>query len=138
MAERVIQQTVTVAPGTPASAPETTALNFGSWNVEAIDLEAPPGFGGAVGFYLANNGYPMIPRTPGEWLIWDDKIERFPATDYPTGGGWQLVAYNVGAIAHNVVVRFHVNQLGTPGPAYGLPSLTFIETDVAETAVVVL
>jgi hypothetical protein len=78
VAERVLQHTATIPAGTPASAPVTVAVPFDNWEIEQIDLEVPAGPSGTMGFYLANNGMPWIPRTPGEWLIWDDHWEALP------------------------------------------------------------
>lgn len=138
MAERVLQQTVVIAAGTPIASPATTALNFGDWEVEAVGLDVPPGSSGNVGFYLANNGNPWIPRTPGEWIVWDDRHELFYATNYPAAGGWQLVGYNLGQFAHDVVVRFHVNPLRGPRAARARFVLTFVQSDVPERETVVL
>lgn len=138
MAERVLQSTATIPAGTPFAAPVTVKLPFDGWDIEAIDLEVPPGPTGALGFQLANNGVPWVPRTPGEWLIWDDHWERFTPTNYPAAGGWQVIAWNVGSFAHNVVVRFHVNpiQVG-PAPGDNPYVLTFVEHPAERTGIVV-
>lgn len=139
MAERVLQHTASIPAGTPQSAPATVALPFDNWEVETIDLEVPPGPAGCMGFYLANNGQPWIPRSPGEWLVWDDKIERFTPTAYPTASGWQVVGYNSGALAHVVVVRFHVNPVTIDRATVAAPFvLTFVEHDVKHPDPVVL
>lgn len=124
MAERVLQQTVTIPADTAADT--VYPLAFDGWQVEAIDLEVPAGPAGNLAFYLANNGRPWIPRTPGEYLIWDDRAERFPATDYPSAGGWQVIGSNVGEYDHPVVVRFHVNPLA--GPAATVTPAPFVLT----------
>jgi hypothetical protein len=112
-------------------------MPFDNWEVERIDLEVPAGPSGAMGFVLANNGVPWIPRSPGEWLVWDDHSEAFPVTGYPTASGWQIVGYNVGFDSHVVVCRFHVNaiQVGSD-QSVPLPAITFIERDVVRDEVV--
>lgn len=137
MAQRVLQQTVSVPAGTLPSAPFTGNLPFDNWEIEAIDLEVPAGPAGCLGFRLANNGVAWLPHSPGEWLIWDDRTERFPVDGYPTASGWQITAYNLGEYAHNVVARFHVNPIAVGQPADDtLPVLTFIERDVPAGVVV--
>lgn len=139
MAERVIQNTVVIPAGTPFAAPVTVALPFDNWEVEAVDLEVPPGPTGALGFQLANNGQPWIPRTPGEWLVWDDHWERFPAENYPQAGGWQVIGWNVGLYDHAVYVRFHVNAVTSAAEAQTQPVvLTFVEREVKGREVVIL
>lgn len=138
MAERVLQHTVTIPGGTPLAAPVTVALPFDNWELELVELEVPPGPNGALGFVLANNGHPWIPRSVGEWLVWDDKIQAYVPTGYPTAGGWQIVGYNTGTYDHDVITRFHVNPLSGPAAATDLPFLTFVEHGVNAREVVVL
>jgi hypothetical protein len=126
VAERVLQYTASIPAGTPKTGPVTVAMPFDNWEVEAIDLEVHPGPAATMGFYLANNGIPWIPRTPGEWLVWDDHTETFYPTSYPTASGWQVVGYNTGIYPHAVVVRFHVNALQTAAVAQDR-TITFIE-----------
>lgn len=138
MAERVLQFTATIpAEGDPTT-PVTVAMPFDGWEVEAIDLEVPPGPAGTLGFYLANNGQPWIPRSSGEWIVWDDRHERFPVDGYPTASGWEIVGYNVGEYDHVVVCRFHVNPISLPGPPPAPYVLTFVEHDVRPLPVVTL
>ena len=94
---------------------------------------------GTMGFYLANNGVPWVPRTAGEWFIWDDHAETFVPTDYPNAAGWSIVGYNLGAYDHAVVVRFHVNPTtGLADQSVGLPVITFVERGVKHHHPVVL
>lgn len=132
MAERVIQATATIPAGTPSTAPVTVALPFDGWEVEAIELEVPAGPAGTMAFYLANNGQWWIPRTPGQFLVWDDKRETYYLSGNPTAGGWQIIGYNLGDYDHAVTVRFHVNPLSGPDLATVPLVLTFIEHGVKE------
>lgn len=138
MAERVLQATVTLPTQVSHSNDVTVALPIGDWDIEAIDLEVPPGPAGVMGFYLANNGVPWIPRTSGEYIVWDDHSERFHATNYPTGGGWQVVGHNNGDNDHVVVVRFHVNAIPSPAALPAPYIITFVEHDISPTAPFVL
>jgi hypothetical protein len=138
VAERVLQFTTTIPADTGSDTIYPMAID--GWEIEAIDLEVPAGPAGTMQFYLANNGRPWIPRTDGEYLVWDDHAERFPATDYPSAGGWQVIGSNVGEYDHVVVVRFHVNPLaGAVDLAAVAPAvLVFVERDVPPREVVVL
>lgn len=131
MAERILQHVTTIPAGTPDTAPWVEALGFHDWDVERIDLIVPPGPAGTMGFYLANNGQPWVPRALNEWLVFDDHQLRIDPTGYPTGTGWQIVGYNDGKYDHDVITLFHVNPItvGPSGPP-DLPVLTFIERDV--------
>lgn len=125
MAERSPQFTVTIPAGTPRATPVTIALPLDNAEVESIDLEVPPGPSGLMGFYLANNGVPWIPRATGQFIVWDDNSQSYYATDYPNASGWQIVGYNTGLYPHVVIVRFHVNS--PPGPPVDNtpPTVTF-------------
>lgn len=130
MAERVLQFTATIPADTADDI--TVAMPFDGWDIERIDLEVPAGPAGTLGFYLANNGQPWIPRSVGEYLVWDDRRESFTPTGYPTGSGWQVIGHNIGEYDHSVVVRFHVNPTDTAADrAQQVPYvLTFVEHDV--------
>lgn len=138
MAERVLQYAATIPAGTAIDAPAAIDFPLDNWDVERIDLEVPPGPAGTMGFYLANNGQPWIPRNPGEWLIWDDRAISITPTGYPSASGWAITGYNVGAYDHTVTVRFHVNPVEPPGPGTIPVVLTFVEHDVKAPDPVVL
>lgn len=139
MAERVLQHITTIPAGTTKAAPLTDALGFTDWDVERIDLIVPPGPAFTMGFYLANNGQPFVPRALNEWLVWDDHSLTVNPTGYPTGTGWQIVGYNLGAYDHSVTALFHVNPITVgPGAAADLPVITFIERDLPDGEVIVL
>ena len=61
--------------------------------------------------------------------MWDDRFDSWYLTDQPTGGGWQVVGYNLDAFDHDVVVRFHTNPVTQP-TASAPPVLTFSSSAV--------
>jgi hypothetical protein len=139
VAERVLQHVTTIPAGTPDTAPWVEALGFHDWDVERIDLIVPPGPAGTMGFYLANNGVPWVPRALNEWLVFDDRELIVVPTGYPTGTGWQIVGYNDGKYDHDVIALFHVNAIDVAArQTVDLPVLTFIEHDVKPLPVVTL
>lgn len=80
-----------------------------------------------MGFIVANNGVQWLPRTPGEWLIFDDVLQSWPVEDQPNASGWQVVGYNDDVYyPHAVTVRFHVAAVESPSP--GEPTITFVTT----------
>lgn len=138
MAERVLQHTSTIPAGTAKDSPVTVGLGFVDWEVEQIDLEVPPGPAGTMGFYLANNGVPWVPRVNDEWLVWDDHRATVIPTGYPIGTGWQIVGYNVGQYDHAVICRFHVNPPPGPPPPGSVVTISFEQHDVPARAPVTL
>ena len=138
MAEQVLQYVATIAAGTLETAPATIPLDLDNWEIEAIDLQVPPGPSGTMGFRLENNGVPWLPRTPGTFLVWDDHQQTAYPTGYPNASGWAVVGYNVGVYDHAVTVRFHVNPPSDPAPAVPAVALTFVSSDVPPLPEVVL
>lgn len=138
MAERVLQYAATIPAGTAIDAPAEVSFPLDNWDIEAIDLEVPPGPAGAMGFYLANNSQPWIPRNAGEWLIWDDRQATIHPTGYPAASGWAIVGYNLGTYDHGVTVRFHVNPVEPPQPAATPLVITFVERDIPESYPVIV
>lgn len=136
MAVLVPQFTITVPANTPRSSLFVGAINLSNYEIESVDIEVPPGPQGLMGFYIARSGQQYIPYTAGEFIVWDDRADSWYLTDQPTGGGWQLVAYNLDAVhTHAVVTRWHVNPLSTPTPTPVGP--TIISAPI-ETGAVVL
>ena len=82
-----------------------------------------------MGFYLARSGQQWIPFEAGEFLVWDDRFDSWYLTDQPTGGGWQIVGYNLDDYDHSVVARFHVNSPAVAG-ASAPPALSIVTTNV--------
>jgi hypothetical protein len=113
MAQQVLQFTVAIPANTTPAAPVTIPLQVDNWDIQQIDLEVPAGASGLMGFAVYNNGVQWLPRTPGAWLIWDDRSQQFPTENQPSGSGWQIVGYNTGFYVHNVTVRFHVTPVDT-------------------------
>ncbi|HEY1716214.1 MAG TPA: hypothetical protein VGG07_25175 [Solirubrobacteraceae bacterium] len=138
MAERVLQYTATIPAGTAIDAPATVTFPLDGWDIETIDLQVPPGPAGTMGFYLANNGLPWVPRNNGEWLVWDDEKLTVIPTGYPSGSGWGVTGYNLGNWDHAVIVRFHVNPVAYGAPANSPYVITFIEHDVKPHTLVVI
>jgi hypothetical protein len=138
MAERVLVFIATIPAGTAKTAPTTVNFDLDGWEIESVDLEVPPGPAGTMGFYLANNGQPWIPRQAGTWLIWDDQQRSYPASGYPNASGWGITGYNVGAYDHAVTATFHVQPIATPTPDSGRGTLILVERDVPPRPVVIL
>jgi len=138
VAYRVLQFAATIPAGTPKSAPVTVALALDNWELEQLDLEVPPGPGGLMGFYVANNGVQWIPVGAGQFLVWDDVQQSWPFTDQPDASGWEIVGYNTGVYDHAVTVRFHVNVPAPPSAAAPAAGLTFATTAVTAPAPVTL
>jgi hypothetical protein len=117
VAYRILPFRATIPAGTLPTSPFTQALDLDNWSIEALDLEVLPGPGGVLGFQVYNNGVAWLPYGADEWLIWDDVRERYSLTDQPTASGWAIVGYNTGTYDHDVIARFHVNQvIPTPTP----------------------
>jgi len=129
MADEIHQYTVTIPADTPKTALYVADLALGYYDIVQVDLEVPPGPAGLMGFYLARSGQPWLPWETGEYFVWDDREKEWPLDNQPTGGGWQIVGYNLDeANDHSINVRFHVNAITatTPPP----PTVTFVSAPV--------
>lgn len=110
MAQEVHQFTTVIPANTPKAALYVGQMPIQGYDVESVDIEVPPGPAGLMGFYVARSGQQWLPFEAGEFLIWDDRFDSWYLSDQPTGGGWQVVGYNLDTYDHSVVVRFHVNS----------------------------
>ncbi|MGH3262026.1 MAG: hypothetical protein ACRDNS_08535 [Trebonia sp.] len=122
MALQILQFTVTIPAGTPAGAPVTTDLELDNWEIESIEAMVPAGPNGLMGFFIANNGVPWVPRSAGEYLVWDNQSQTWFVTGQPNASGWQVTGYNTGTYDHAVTLRVGVNMpadvtVGLPPPA---------------------
>lgn len=138
MAYRILPFAVTIPAGTQQSAPVTIPLALDNWEIEAIDLEVPPGPAGLMGFQIANNGVAWIPFGTGQWLVWDDVKERYNLTDQPNASGWAVIGYNLGAYDHQLVVRFHVNPVSNAQNSAPPPAVTIVNGAQPVTPTIVL
>lgn len=138
MATRVLPFAVTIPAGTPASAPVTIPLAMDNWEVEAIELEVPPGPAGLMGFQILNNGVAWVPYGPGEWFVWDDVRETYRMTDQPTASGWAVQGYNTGTYDHAVIVRMHVNPTSPQAASATTAAVNIVTTSPPATEPVTL
>lgn len=135
MATQVRQFTATIPANTLKTALATVPLSLDYVDIESIDLEVPPGPAGLMGFYIARSGQQVIPFESGEFLVWDDRFDSWYLTDQPTGGGWEIVGYNLDVYDHAVVVRFHTNPVQSANTVVPSP-LTFIASGSGPSLVV--
>jgi hypothetical protein len=137
MALRILQYAATIPAGTPKTAPRTTTFPLDNWEVEAVELEVPPGASGLMGFYVANNGVQWVPQPAGTWLVWNDVLLRYPLEGQPNASGWQVVGYNTGVFPHTVTVRFHVVEVKHEPVPVVAPQINIVTTPI-ETEPIVL
>jgi hypothetical protein len=114
VADRVEVFAIPVAIGSSSSAPVATAMTFTPGIVTEVEFVIPPGPCGLVGFFLAYNSQRIIPYQPGAFIITDDEIIRWPVSNMPTGGKWQIFAYNADVYPHTLYVRFLVDEIPVP------------------------
>lgn len=125
MAYRVFQFSHTVPANTPKATPVTLPIALDNWDIESIDIEVPPGPGGLVGFYIANNGVQWIPYSAGQFIIWDDRADTWYFSDQPNASGWSVVGYNTDTqYPHTVTTRWHVNLPVTATPQLAVVTFT--------------
>lgn len=70
-----------------------------------------------MGFYVAQSGNQIIPRTVGQYIVTDDHFFTWPIEDFPTGAKWSVVGYNTDIYPHTVQFHFHINEFSSvPSP----------------------
>lgn len=124
MATTVYLFDATIPAGTAASSPATVDMSMPPVIVDRIQIIVPPGPSGLVGFQLTSGGMPVIPVTPGSWIITDDEVIDWDLTGQIDSGGWELTGYNTGTLDHTITVRFLVDPAVTPpvAPATLIPA----------------
>lgn len=119
MAREVQRFAVTIPAGTPVTAPLNFNLAMPARIVEEVEIAVPPGPRGEVGFQLGTSGSQIIPITPGQFVVTDNEVIRWPLEGQIDSGAWQMIAYNTGSFNHTLEVRFLVtlvpSQLAVPG-----------------------
>lgn len=138
MADVVFRYTATIPAGTTADAPASIALPFDGYEVQQIDLEVPAGPGGNMGFYLANNGIPWIPRASDDWIVWDDFSQTYYTDDYPNASGWAVVGYNNGQYDHSIAVTFHCVTVSSPTTNVDAFVTAFVAANIDDAISVIL
>lgn len=117
MADRIEAFTTTVTAGTLAAVPAVTGLPFRDGIVRQIDVRIPPGPSGLMGFVIAYAGVGIIPDTASTWLVMDNERWSFTVDDNPTGGQWEVIAYNTDVYDHSIYTRFHIDEFRNQAPA---------------------
>lgn len=121
MADRIEPFTVTVPAGTLAASFAEFPLTFRDGRVDRLEIRVPPGPSGLMGFRLAHSGQSVIPYTGSEWIIADNESLDWDTDNYPTGGAWELWAYNEDVYPHSLYLRFHVTELAVSSTAPDVP-----------------
>lgn len=114
MATRIEPFEVSIPPFTLIGSFQRTDLTFQDGRVDRVEILIPPGPSGLVGFRLAHSGQSVIPYTGERWFVADNVHLDWPLENFPTGGAWELWAYNVDIYAHTLRVWFHVSEVATP------------------------
>lgn len=97
---------VTVPAGTAIATPQITDVSLPPGLISSIEWRVPPGPRGAVGFQLGSSGWPVLPRTPGTWIVADDDKQTWQSSEFIDSGSWQVFAYNTGNYDHTLYFTF--------------------------------
>jgi hypothetical protein len=106
MSSEVRSYTLNIPAGTPQSAPVSLDCTFPPRRVDTIEVIAPPGSNGAVGFFIANSNLRVIPFQSDAWLIVNNEKIVWQLDGYIDSGSWQVFGYNTGIAAHSLYFRF--------------------------------
>lgn len=116
MAYQVAPFAIPIPAGTAKATPVRVATNVGNLVVVGIEMTVPRGFNGAVGWRFTSGGNPVIPSDPTAWIVASDQALNWPISEQLSSGAWEVTAYNTGAYAHTLLVRY---LLDLPANVYG-------------------
>lgn len=112
--------TVTIPAGTEEANPGSYPLAIPDSYVHGIEVEVPPGPGGAMGFNLTYGDTQIVPwsQTPS-WLKVDDYYNTFEI-GAELGNGLKVIGYNTGWWDHIIFLRVVCTPIsaylgGSPG-----------------------
>lgn len=117
MAIEIRHFTLTIPAGTPASAPVRQDMSFPPRDVEWIQVVAPSGSSGLIGWAVQVSGITVIPYNSDPYVITSGENITWPMEDYPDTGAWSVIGYNQGNLAHSVYFRFGCVMPATIAPA---------------------
>lgn len=101
---------MTVPPSTAIAAPTSTDMEFQPAEVVGIEIDIPDGHSGLTGLAIAYGHQPVLPYSPGAWIIGnDDKIE-WALHNLTDSGTFQAITYNLDIFPHSFYVRFLVDD----------------------------
>lgn len=117
---RIETFSLTVPKNTPKASPARVSLPMNDAEVRRIQVIIPAGHIGQTGVRIDYGGQQVIPFTSGAWVVSDGEVIDWPdLTNFPTGGQWQAVGYNLDKLtAHAFYFRFSLDDLaGTLEPS---------------------
>lgn len=123
MAEDIQHFTVIIPTGSTAKNPAKVNITMPPRTVSQIDWKVPPGHMGTMSFLVAMAGVPVLP-VHGEftYVTADNKDGSWQLSKYPDSGGWQVIGYNTGSYAHQVLLTFYCDlPAKTPQLRQNLP-----------------
>lgn len=112
----------TFPPGSTPTNLKTFDLTMAVFQVDWIEVDVPPGNGGALGFYIATSNQQYLPFNVGTFFTFDGISKHWDLLDQPTSGDWQLYGYNQGFWPHTVYIHFGLEVVPAP-PAPNTSSL---------------
>ena len=112
MAQRVEIEDITIAAGTPSSAPTSFPLTWREGYPIFIEFRFPPGPSGLVGLQLLHSGRVVIPKRANTFLIADDEVIKWALEDFPYNANYVIRGYNTGVYPHTIQIRVGINEIG--------------------------
>ena len=105
---------MTIPAGTARAAPASLSVAFSDGIPRRLTITVPPGPSGLLGFQVAQSGQAIIPRTPGAFVIADDRVIQWDLDGYPDAGRYSIIGYNTDLYDHTLYVEFEVDELTAP------------------------
>jgi hypothetical protein len=114
MPPRIYDIAVTVPPGTPSSAPQSTKWVTENNTIVDIELEVPPGHNGLTGIRIVKGDVQLIPWSAGTFIVANDYTRVFAVGAYIPTTDMTIQAYNTGAYPHTFYLRMTIEDYNPP------------------------
>lgn len=117
MADDIKTFQVTTPAGQAINNPLVTPLAMPPRTVIGVEVMAPAGSNGNLGFQLGSAGQQVIPSDIGTWIITSGETLRWEVANQINSGAWQMISYNTGNFPHTLYLRFFLNLIQANAPA---------------------
>lgn len=108
LANRIEEFVVTVTPLHSSASPLTQDISVADGNLQRVEITVPAGHNGLTGIQILAANAQLIPRTPGQFLVANDRTIPFDLVGVIDTGSFQVKAFNNGIFVHSFYITLHM------------------------------
>jgi hypothetical protein len=102
---------VTCPANTPKATPVEVITTWPPGELLSIEVHIPAGHGGKTGIQIAAAHQPLIPDTPGAWIVGNNLTRHYATRKFPNTGAWSAWLYNTDLSAHYWQITFDIDEI---------------------------